>query len=381
MNLKNFKSGVYKKQYQYKSFSPSKINTSWVWDDPKINVLLEQATRMLGELNAFSHIVPDVDLFIQMHVYKEASQSSRIEGTQTRIEEALMLEKWIDPERRDDWHEVQNYVAAINHALEHLKTLPLSNRLLRDTHRILLQKVRGKRKLPGKFRQSQNWIGGSNMKDAVFIPPHHEDVPELMSDLEKFLHNEKIDVPHMIRIAIAHYQFETIHPFLDGNGRIGRLMIPLYLVSKGLLRKPSLYLSDFFERNRASYYDALSIVRKENNMIHWVKFFLNGVVEISQKGVETFHSLLKLRNDCEAKLVNLGRRAENGRKLLLYLYSKPIITVPDVQKLFDLGHKPANSLVRAFVELGILKQSPDRQRNRLFYYERYLSLFNVPEDR
>lgn len=381
MNLKNFKSGVYKKQYQYKSFSPSKINTSWVWDDPKINVLLEQATRMLGELNAFSHIVPDVDLFIQMHVYKEASQSSRIEGTQTRIEEALMLEKWIDPERRDDWHEVQNYVAAMNHALEHLKTLPLSNRLLRDTHRILLQKVRGKRKLPGKFRQSQNWIGGSNIKDAVYIPPHHEDVPELMSDLEKFLHNEKIDVPHMIRIAIAHYQFETIHPFLDGNGRIGRLMIPLYLVSKGLLRKPSLYLSDFFERNRASYYDALSIVRKENNMLHWVKFFLNGVVEISQKGVETFHSLLKLSNDCEAKLVNLGRRAENGRKLLIYLYSKPIITVPDVQKLLDLGHKPANSLVRAFVELGILKQSPDRQRNRLFYYERYLSLFNVPEDR
>jgi len=249
-----------------------------------------------------------------MHVFKEASQSSRIEGTQTRMDEALMLEKWIAPERRDDWHEVQNYVIAMNQALEELKTLPLSNRLLRNTQRTLLQDVRGRHRLPGEFRRSQNWIGGSSLKDAIYIPPNHEDVADLMSDLEKFLHNEAIDVPHLIRIALAHYQFETIHPFLDGNGRIGRLMIPLYLVSKGLLRKPSLYLSDFFERNRSAYYDALTIVREANNILHWVKFFLNGVVETSQRGVETFQRLLALRNECEAKLVNLGRRAENGRK-------------------------------------------------------------------
>lgn len=268
----------------------------------------------------------------------------------------------------------------MNQALEELKTLPLSNRLLRNAHRTLLIGVRGRHKLPGEFRRSQNWIGGSSLKDAVYIPPHYEDVADLMSDLEKFLHNEAIDVPHLIRIAIAHYQFETIHPFLDGNGRIGRLMIPLYLVSRGLLRKPSLYLSDFFERNRSGYYDALTIVREVNNMLHWVKFFLNGVVETSQRSAETFQRLLALRNDCEAKLVNLGRRAENGRKFLIYLYSRPVITVADVQDLLDIGHKPANNLVKAFVDLEILKQVPERQRNRLFTFEEYLTLFNVPEE-
>ena len=380
IKLQNFKSGVWRQQTQYKSFMPEKINHGWTWEDPRVNTLLEDATRALGELNSLTIMVPDVDLFIRMHVFKEASQSSRIEGTQTRMDEALMPEKWIAPERRDDWHEVQNYVAAMNQALEELKTLPLSNRLLRNVHRTLLIGVRGKHKLPGEFRRSQNWIGGSSLKDAVYIPPSHEDVADLMSDLEKFLHNETIDVPHLIRIAVAHYQFETIHPFLDGNGRIGRLMIPLYLVSKGLLRKPSLYLSDFFERNRSAYYDALTIVREANNMLHWVKFFLNGVVETSQRGVETFHRLLTLRNGCEAKLVNLGRRAENGQKFLIYLYSRPIITVAEVQSLLDIGHKPANSLVKAFVDLEILKQVPGKQRNRLFAFEKYLSLFNVPEE-
>ena len=380
IKLEKFKSGVWRQQTQYKSFMPEKINHGWTWEDPRVNTLLEDATRALGELNSLTIMVPDVDLFIRMHVFKEASQSSRIEGTQTRMDEALMPEKWIAPERRDDWHEVQNYVAAMNQALEELKTLPLSNRLLRNVHRTLLIGVRGKHKLPGEFRRSQNWIGGSSLKDAVYIPPSHEDVTDLMSDLEKFLHNETIDVPHLIRIAVAHYQFETIHPFLDGNGRIGRLMIPLYLVSKGLLRKPSLYLSDFFERNRSAYYDAPTIVREANNMLHWVKFFLNGVVETSQRGVETFHRLLTLRNGCEAKLVNLGRRAENGQKFLIYLYSRPIITVAEVQSLLDIGHKPANSLVKAFVDLEILKQVPGKQRNRLFAFEKYLSLFNVPEE-
>lgn len=273
MKLEAFNSGKFRQRYQYKSFEPALVDHDWSWDDPQINTLLEDATRALGELNAFSLIVPDIDLFIQMHVVKEAQTSSRIEGTQTGIDEALMQEEQILPEKRDDWREVRNYIDAVNTAVEELATLPLSNRLLKHTHAILMRGVRGEHKQPGEFRTSQNWIGGSNLTDAVFIPAHPSGVEDLMGDLEKFWRDDAILVPHLVRIAISHYQFETIHPSLDGNGRIGRLMIPLYLVSKGVLAKPSLYLSDFFERNRASYYDALMRVRVSNDLVHWVRFF------------------------------------------------------------------------------------------------------------
>lgn len=221
MKFETLKAGRWQPRYQYQSFEPVPVNHEWLWEDPAINALLEQATRALGELNAFSLIVPDIDLFIQMHVVKEAQSSSKIEGTQTGIDEALMTEEHIRPEKRDDWREVRNYIESVNTAVSELQSLPLSNRLLKHTHAILMQGVRGEHKQPGEFRSSQNWIGGSSLADATFIPPHHDNVAELMGDLEKFWHNEAIVVPHLIRIAISHYQFETIHPFLDGNGRIG----------------------------------------------------------------------------------------------------------------------------------------------------------------
>ncbi|HHD57203.1 MAG TPA: Fic family protein, partial [Desulfobulbaceae bacterium] len=366
MKFEEFVSGSYKQQYQYKSFQPARINQVWSWDDPRINVLLERATRSLGELNAFTLIVPDVDLFIQMHIIKEANTSSRIEGTRTEMDEAVLEEEAILPERRNDWREVQNYVKAMNTAIDELKTLPLSLRLLRHTHEILMSGVRGKRKTPGEFRRSQNWIGGASLADAAFIPPHHNDIADLLTDLEAFWHNDNVAVPHLVRCALSHYQFETIHPFLDGNGRIGRLLITLYLVSHGLLNKPSLYLSAHLEKHRSTYYDALTRVRLSNDIGHWVRFFLQAVVETAESGKKTFRRILALRQELDAEILKLGRRAENGQRLILYLYGTPTITVNKTMELLAIKYVPANRLIATLVDMGILQEITGFQRNRIF---------------
>lgn len=375
MKFETFKAGHWQPRYQYKSFEPVPVNHEWFWEDPVINALLESANRALGELNAFSLIVPDIDLFIEMHVVKEAQSSSRIEGTQTGMDEALMPEAQISPEKRDDWREVRNYIAAVNSAIGALKNLPLSNRLLKQAHAILMQGARGEHKQPGEFRTSQNWISGSSLTDAAFIPPHQDGVPALMSDLEQFWHNETIVVPHLIRIAISHYQFETIHPFLDGNGRIGRLLIPLYLVSNGLLAKPSLYLSDFFERNRASYYDALMQVRASNDLIHWVRFFLQGVAETAAKGRDVFRQVLALRTHVEAQILTLGKRTPNAKAALNLLYRKPMVMAIDLEQGIGISQPTADALLKNLVRLDILREVTGARRRRLYVFETYLAIF------
>ncbi|WP_312929698.1 Fic family protein [Stutzerimonas nitrititolerans] len=375
MQVEQFRSGQWLQQYQYKSFSPTPINCEWQWLDPQLNTLLERASRALAELNALSLMVPDVDLFIRMHIAKEANTSSRIEGTQTQMDEALMRKEQVAPEKRDDWQEVQNYIEAINTAVEDLKQLPLSIRVLKQTHAVLMQGVRGDHKMPGDFRTSQNWIGGSNLNNAVFVPPHPSEVPDLMGDLEKFWHNEQVQVPDLIRIALSHYQFETIHPFLDGNGRIGRLLITLYLVDKGLLHKPALYLSDFFERNRGAYYDALTVVRSSNDLLHWLRFFLTAVVETATSSKNTFMAIMTLRHEVEHQILTLGKRAENAKKLLLHLYQRPMVSIGDVAGLLEVTHQSATALVKQLESLNILVETTGYGRNRLYLFQRYFELF------
>lgn len=377
MDIKEFKAGIYKQQYQYKSFSPSIVNQSWTWSDAKLNILLEEATHKLGELNAFSLYVPDIDIFIRMHVIKEATTSSRIEGTKTNVEEALQKKEDVRPENKDDWQEVQNYVKAMNGAIDQLKHLPVSTRLLKEAHRRLMQGVRGKENMPGEYRTSQNWIGGATINDAVFIPPHHEELSALMGDLENFLHNEEIDVPHLIKVAIAHSQFETIHPFLDGNGRIGRLMITLYLVSKGLLAKPTLYLSDYLERNKGLYYDNLMLVRTSHNLTQWIKFFLVALIETSKKGISTFQNILKLKEKIDGeKIVTLGKKVSKARELMNLLYRTPYVTAADIIRGLSVTAPTANALIQDFVRLGILKEMTGKKRNRMFFFVEYLRLFS-----
>lgn len=375
MDFKEYVSGEYKQQYKYKSFMPTNINHQWQINDSRFTMLLSHADNKLGELNAFSQLVPDIDFFIKMHVNKEATSSSRIEGTQTNIEEALQKIEYIDPEKRDDWEEVQNYVKAMNQAVSALDKLPVSNRLLKDTHKIILQGVRGRHKQPGEFRLSQNWIGGAAISDAVFVPPHHEDVADLMADLENFLNNESDPVPDLVRIAIAHYQFETIHPFLDGNGRLGRLLITLYLVNKGLLAKPTLYLSDFFEKHKALYYDNLTRVRTHNDLTQWVMFFLEGVRQTSENSIQTFKSIIQLRLECENSILSLGKKVKLAKSFLHYLYKYPIIDSQAVTGEFSIALSAALRLIDDFIRLGILKEVTGYKRNRIFVFSQYVKLF------
>lgn len=376
MKFEEFKSGKYLPQNNYKSFSPAKINNAWSWTDGKVNTLLAEANRKLGALDAFSLNVPDIDTFIEMHVAKEATKSSRIEGTQTELEETFKKSMDIAPERKNDWHEVHNYIEAMNTSISKLKTLPLSTRLLKEAHKILMGGVRGEYRNPGEFRVSQNWIGGATLKDAVYVPPVHTEINELMSDLENFLHNTQLDVPVLIRAGIAHYQFETIHPFLDGNGRIGRLLITLYLVSSGLLMKPSLYLSDYFERHRQLYYDNLNNVRIKNNLTQWIKFFLVGIIETSESGIDTFKAILKLKEQIEdKKIITLGKKLPTAKLLLKYLFRKPVLNVNDVQDELKVSSPTAHSILTDFERLEIISEKTGWKRNREFEFTDYLKLF------
>lgn len=373
--MKLFRAGELVNQGYYRSFQPAFINRSWALEDMEVINLLSQADRQLGRLDMYSEYVPNLDLFISMHMVKEATQSSRIEGTRTNMEEAFLDREEVSSERRDDWEEVQNYLHAMGQAIQMLEKLPFSSRLVREAHRLLMQGVRGEHKQPGEFRESQNWIGGATISDAVFVPPVHTSIPELMSDLEGFAHNEAIHLPHLIKVALIHYQFETIHPFLDGNGRTGRLMITLYLVSKGVLKQPILYLSDFLERNRGLYYDNLMRVRTHSDISQWLKFFLVGVIETAKVGVTTLDGVLRLDKVVDAKIQAMGARASNARKVVNALYQRPVTDAEKVAGLTGLSLASAYKLIAVLEGAGILKEVSGARRGRIYLFKDYLELF------
>lgn len=373
--MDKFNAGVYVSQGTYNSFQPNPINRQWHIVDSEIITLLSRADRQIGRLDMFSNYVPNIDLFISMHVLKEATKSSKIEGTETNMQEAVFDEKDIAPEKREDWNEVQNYILAMRNSIEDMERIPLSTRLIKQAHKVLLQGVRGEYKQPGEFRRSQNWIGGASISDAVFIPPVPTSVPELMSDLEKCIHHDGLQIPELIKTAILHYQFETIHPFLDGNGRIGRLLIILYLVQKEIIKKPVLYLSDFFERNRHIYYDNLMRVRERNDLHQWIKFFLVGIIETAENSIHTFERILKLKSEVEDRALRKGSRTGSIQMVLEYLYKRPVITARIVSSITGQSLATSYSIVSDMEELGILQEITGGKRNRSYLFADYLNLY------
>lgn len=375
--MKRFSSGTALSQKtDYKAFQPTKINRKYSFDDPELLKLVEETHLKLGELNAFSELIPDVDQFIRLYVTKEATVSSRIEGTQTEIEEAMLSEVDIHPEKKDDWREVNNYIQATNQSIKKLNSIPLSSRLLKSAHKTLLAGVRGKHKLPGEFRKSQNWIGGSSLRDALFIPPPWQEVNNLMGDLESFLHNQDTGLPEILKIGIAHYQFETIHPFLDGNGRIGRLMIVLYLLQSGILKKPVLYLSNFFEKNRMNYYDNLMRVRLKNDLRQWLLFFTVGTLETTEQSIDGLRKIIELKHNCESNRISrLGKKVPSAKLLLHYLFNQPIIRAEEASKVTGLSLVSTYKLLEDFVNINILKEITGGSRNRMFSFQEYFKIF------
>jgi Fic family protein len=340
---------------------------------------LSLADRALGRLDGSVLTLPNSDLFVFMYVRKEAVLSSQIEGTQSSLQDLLAAEAQLfDQNMPRDVDEVINYVRAMNHGIERLRELPLSVRLIREIHAELLQGVRGGGLQPGELRTSQNWIGpaGSTINTATFVPPPQDVVPQALGELENFLHAED-DLPPLIKIALAHAQFETIHPFLDGNGRIGRLLITFLLTQRGILHKPVLYLSHYFKRHREEYYDRLQAVRDRGAWEAWLGFFLGGVAEVAVEAAETARKILQLREQHRSAITaHLGRVAGNGHKVLESLFDRPILTVKDVKQVTGTTYAAANELVSRLTELGVLEEMTGYARNRRFRYASYIALFS-----
>jgi len=361
-------------ELMYKSFLPYPLppKPDLILDEIS-NDLLIKANSSIEKLNAISTRLPSVPLFVSMYVRKEALLSSQIEGTQATLDDIL------DPNLEDNINqnisEVINYIKATDFATKRLETLPLCNRLLLETHKVLLSNLRGSEKNPGEFRRSQNWIGpaGSSLKNARYIPPNPEDMIEAMSDLEKFL-NQTDSINPLVKIALIHYQFETIHPFLDGNGRIGRLLINLFLKENGLLSYPTLYISYFLKRNRIEYYDRLTEVREKGNFEQWVKFFLQGIYESAEDSVSSIDLLVELHDRNYASVQEIDTRTKSVSRIFDYLESTPIIDIQKTSEELKLAYNTVSSAVKKLEKLGILSKVSDKRRFKYFAYEEYLSI-------
>lgn len=356
----------------YDSFRPAPLPPVMDMDDELVADLVS-ATRSLATLDTLSSHIPNMDLFISMYVRKEALLSSQIEGTQATLEDVLdpLIEKNVNQNVTD----VVNYIRATEYALERLKSLPLCNRLIRETHAVLMEGVRGQERNPGEFRTSQNWIGaaGCTLRTARYIPPRPDDMVTAMSDLEKYIHSaDPLDV--LIRAALIHYQFETIHPFLDGNGRVGRLLITLFLMERGALQAPALYISFYLKKNRIEYYDRMSEVRSKGNYEQWVKFFLRAVQASAEDAAKAIRELSALHDRSFAAIDSMGRAAKTARMLLSYLEQNPIIDIGKTANALSLSFSTVSGAVKRLEEKKILVQTNNASRNRVFAYQEYLDI-------
>lgn len=377
MKLETDRVGVLKKmQSGYECFVPHDLKHLKLNIDAELQSLINKANLLLGKLDGMATILPDIDLFVSMYVQKEAVISSQIEGTQASLIDVLQKDR--KQEKINETAEIINYVKTANYAFNRLKKLPLCMRLIKETHSILLSDVRGSEKLPGELRRSQNWIGytGCTLSTASFVPPAPAEMENALSDLEKYIHEESL-ISKLVKIALIHYQFETIHPFLDGNGRIGRLLIVLFLKEQGLIEYPVLYLSYFFKKNRIFYYELLNNVHTKGEFEEWVSFFIKGICEVSEDAISSIKKIIKLKKSDIEKIRRITKG--NVSNLLLvydYLLKHPILEVKDICSFLSLSKPTVNNLLETLTELGILELLEDKKRNKQYVYKEYVDILS-----
>ena len=377
MKLENNRAGQLKKmQSDYQCFVPHNLKDIKLNIDSEINALVNKAYLLLGRLDGMAITLPDIDLFVSMYVQKEAVISSQIEGTQASLVDVLQKDK--GKEKIKDTEEIVNYIKATHYAFKRLNKMPLCMRLIRETHAVLLSNVRGEEKMPGEFRRSQNWIGhaGSSLKDASFIPPAPDEMDICLGDLERYIHEDST-ISNLIKIALIHYQFETIHPFLDGNGRMGRLLIILYLREQGLIEYPVLYLSYFFKKNRNRYYELLNNIRIKGEFEEWIKFFIDGICEISEDAITSIQKIVELKNTDMKKIRELsGSNISNLLLIYDYLLQHPFLEAEDIKNLVGVSKPTANKLLENLMTIEIVELVEDKKRYRQYVYKKYVDILS-----
>ena len=377
MKLENNRAGQLKKmQSDYQCFVPHNLKDIKLNIDSEINALVNKAYLLLGRLDGMAITLPDIDLFVSMYVQKEAVISSQIEGTQASLVDVLQKDK--GKEKIKDTEEIVNYIKATHYAFKRLNKMPLCMRLIRETHAVLLSNVRGEEKMPGEFRRSQNWIGhaDSTLKDASFIPPAPDEMDICLGDLERYIHEDST-ISNLIKIALIHYQFETIHPFLDGNGRMGRLLIILYLREQGLIEYPVLYLSYFFKKNRNRYYELLNNIRIKGEFEEWIKFFIDGICEISEDAITSIQKIVELKNTDMKKIRELsGSNISNLLLIYDYLLQHPFLEAEDIKNLVGVSKPTANKLLENLMTIEIVELVEDKKRYRQYVYKKYVDILS-----
>lgn len=376
MKLEGYKSGIFMRMNDYSPFILSKINYEWSWEDSKLNKMSAEVNRQIGELNGYSKLLPNMDAYTKMLMVVEANKTSKIEGTNIKMEDCLLQPSDIEAEKKEDWDRIQRHIDAMNYGIQQIgEQVTVGTKLLREIHNILLQGEKGDEKNLGKLRGMQTWVGGTSILDAIYIPPPHTEIVECLADFEQFIANEDTNTPDVVKLAMLHYQFESIHPFVGGNGRIGRMLIPLYLRSKGFLDKPCLFVSEYLEQNKEEYFNRLAKVRTSSDIIGWINFFLEAMLESAKRTNNRLQQLSQLKNEMDNVVMNTPVKPDNAKKIVETFYKEPIVDVLRLGELSGIKGGTMRTVINSLIDKGIVIKVKGVNKNKIVCFKKYTDIF------